>query len=120
VALHSERLDDALGLVRIAIRVENTTPWRELAAQRDQVIASAFASAQLIVGVEGAELLSAIAPPAWAAPAATACVNTRTYPVLLDSDLVLCAPFILYDHPRIAPETPRDLCGATEIDERRM
>ncbi len=30
---------------------------------------------------------------------------------------MLSSPIILYDHPAIAPESPGDLCDATEIDE---
>jgi hypothetical protein len=33
------------------------------------------------------------------------------------SDLLLAAPIILYDHPQVAPESPGDLFDATEIDE---
>jgi hypothetical protein len=32
-------------------------------------------------------------------------------------DLLLSSPILLYDHPRIAPESPGDLHDATEIDE---
>jgi len=31
--------------------------------------------------------------------------------------VVLSSPIILYDHPRVAPESPGDLHDATEIDE---
>jgi hypothetical protein len=45
----------------------------------------------------------------------------HTFPVLVgdlgSSDLVLSSPILLYDHPRIAPESPGDLHDATEIDE---
>ena len=30
---------------------------------------------------------------------------------------MLSSPIILYDHPAVAPESPGDLCDATEIDE---
>ncbi|MGH9915466.1 MAG: hypothetical protein ACRD63_09300, partial [Pyrinomonadaceae bacterium] len=30
---------------------------------------------------------------------------------------ILSSPIILYDYPQIAPESPGDLCDATEIDE---
>jgi hypothetical protein len=36
---------------------------------------------------------------------------------VLAGELLLSAPFILYDHPRVAPESPGDLFDATEIDE---
>src|SRR5690606_18933538 len=75
----------------------------------------------LLVGVSDGELLSTIDPPTWAIDAAAACRNVRTYPVLLGqpgaSDLMLAVPFILYDHPQVAPESAGDLCDATEIDE---
>jgi hypothetical protein len=82
---------------------------------------ASFASTHVLLGVDGGEWISAIAPPEWALRAAETCTNTGTHPVLVglpDShDLVLCAPFILYDHPRVAPESAGDLCDATEIDE---
>ena len=95
-------------LRRIAIRIENTTPWFDAAAAREHVIVSAFASTHLLLGIEGnGALLSAIDPPPWAATAAAACTSTGTYPVLVgppgSTDLVLAAPFVLYDHPRAAP-----------------
>jgi hypothetical protein len=33
---------------------------------------------------------------------------------------MLAAPFIMYDHPQVAPESAGDLCDATEIDELLM
>jgi hypothetical protein len=49
----------------------------------------------------------------------------HTFPVLAGdvagdpqhSDLMLSAPIIMYDHPRVAPESPADLHDAAEIDE---
>src|SRR6185436_5204067 len=56
-----------------------------------------------------------------AAAAAASCENVRMWPVLAGEarqrDLLLASPIILYDYPAIAPESPRDLCDATEIDE---
>ena len=49
------------------------------------------------------------------------CENIGTWPVLAgaegDRSTVLSSPIILYDHPRIAPESPGDLFDATEIDQ---
>jgi len=60
-------------------------------------------------------------PPEDAVAAAASCINVRTWPVLAGEpgrrDLLLASPIILYDYPAIAPESPRDLCDATEIDE---
>lgn len=111
-------------LERVTIRVENTTAWTDSAASRELALLGAFASTHLLVAVTGGELLSAIDPPAWARDAAASCRSTRTYPVLAGApgagDVVLCAPFIMYDHPQVAPESAGDLCDATEIDELLM
>lgn len=121
IATRREVVNTQLGLERVTIRVENTTPWTALAASRDEALAAAFAAAHVLVGIDGGELLSAIDPPDDALAAAASCTSTRTYPVLVGSpgshDLVLCAPFILQDHPQIAPESAGDLCDAGEIDE---
>ena len=80
-----------------------------------------LATTHLIIGVTDGELISLIDPPDWARVAAAACRNTRTYPVLVGApgthEVMLSAPFIMYDHPEIAPESVGDLCDATEIDE---
>ncbi len=108
-------------LSRVSIRVENLTPWSEPAAPRERALLAAFASTHLLVGVDGGSILSTIDPPAWACEQAARCRNVRAYPVLIGApgsdDMMLAAPFILYDHPQIAPESAGDLCDATEIDE---
>ena len=108
-------------LARVSLRVENLTPWDEPGAPRERAIGAAFASTHLVIGVEDGELISLIDPPDWARDAAAACRNTRTFPVLAGPpgahDVMLAAPIILYDHAQLAPESPGDMCDATEIDE---
>jgi hypothetical protein len=89
-------------LQRITIHVDNLTPFHERNAPRERALYASFASTHLLVGVEGATLLSAFDPPAWARAAST-CRCTRTYPVLVtpSDDVALCAPFLLQDHPRL-------------------
>ncbi|HEY3802327.1 MAG TPA: hypothetical protein VGL61_06955 [Kofleriaceae bacterium] len=105
------------GLWRVTIRVENMTPWREPAAKRDRAIAASLASVHLLVEVSGGKLVSAIDPPEHAMAAAARCTNAGTYPALVGDDVMLCAPFAMCDHARLAPESAGDLCDATEIDE---
>jgi hypothetical protein len=71
---------------------------------------------------EGAgRFISLLEPPEWAKPAAEACKNIHTFPVMIGDrkreDVVLSSPITLYDWPQIAPESPGDLFDATEIDE---
>ncbi|MDB4961909.1 MAG: hypothetical protein JWP01_1908 [Myxococcales bacterium] len=120
IVIHAEPIGVERALTRLTIRVENTTPWQDLAAPRHQAITAAFASTHLLLETTG-EFLSLLDPPDWARAAAEACRNTGTYPVLAGppgtNDVVLSAPFILYDHPQLAPESPTDLFDATENDE---
>jgi hypothetical protein len=108
-------------LARLRIRVENLTAWLAPDAPRDEALRASLLAVHLVLGVTGGTFVSLLDPPPWAAAAAAACRNTRTYPVLAGPagrhDLVLSAPIILYDHPAVAPESPGDLFDATEIDE---
>lgn len=121
VTVSSERVPAERPLHRLRLRVDNTTPWDDTGAPRDEVLRRALIATHLLLSVENGRFLSLLDPPAWAAEHAGACVNERTYPVLVGpddrDDLILSAPIILYDHPRIAPESHGDFFDATEIDE---
>jgi hypothetical protein len=121
VRMSSEPGGEGGALRRIRVRIENVTAWEVPGAPRDEALAASCIGVHLLLGVEDGAFVSLIDPPGAARAAAAACKNVRTFPVLAgepgERDLVLCAPFILYDHPRIAPESPGDLFDATEIDE---
>lgn len=121
IVVHRERVAAVEPLTKLTIRVENHTPWADTEATREQVMIASLASTHLLVGVENGSILSAIDPPDWARGAAARCKNVRAHPVLVGptgtGELVLAAPFIMPDHPQIAPESAGDLCDATEIDE---
>jgi hypothetical protein len=83
-----------------------------------------FASTHLILHVGGpGELLSLLDPPAEYKEAAAACRNVGVFPVLvgdeakLERTTMLASPIILYDYPKIAPQSAGDLCDGGEIDE---
>jgi hypothetical protein len=112
---------EVAGVVRLSVRVENVTPWSDLAATRETILAASCVATHLLLAIEGGEFFSLLDPPEAARGAATTCKNVGTYPVLIGPagarDRVLSAPIILYDHPRLAPESPGDFFDATEIDE---
>lgn len=116
-----ERLAVRLPLLRLTVRVENTAVDVPSDTARDDVLRRSMLSTHLLAGVQAGGFLSLLDPPDWAAPAARGCRNVRAFPVLagpVGSDrIVLSAPIILYDHPRVAPESPGNLFDATEIDE---
>jgi hypothetical protein len=111
-------------LFKISVRIVNQTPVSERAlSSPDAVIMRTFASTHVVLSAHNGEFLSLLDPPAEYIEAAGSCQQVGAYPVLVgeekrgERDTMLASPIILYDYPRIAPESPGDLCDSTEIDE---
>jgi hydrogenase maturation protease len=107
---------------RITLRAENRSRMPAVAdMRRDAALPFSFASSHAILETENGRFVSLIDPPPELRTAADACTNEGCWPVLAGSEgethTVLAAPIILYDHPKVAPESDRDLFDATEIDE---
>lgn len=121
VRLSIERVEPARALHRLSLRIENVSAPIDPSATRDAILVACCTSTHLLLAVQDGAFVSLLDPPEGAREAAAACENVRCYPVLAGlegaRDLVLSAPIILYDHPRIAPESPGDFFDATEIDE---
>jgi hypothetical protein len=121
VRLSAERLEGPYGLVRLRLRLENATAWNDPETDRSVALRHSLVAAHSLLGIDRGVFLSLLDPPEWAKPAAEACKNLHTWPVLIGEegrrDAMLSSPIILYDHPTIAPESPGDLFDATEIDE---
>ncbi|HEV7505739.1 MAG TPA: hypothetical protein VGS07_12580 [Thermoanaerobaculia bacterium] len=117
VRLSAEKVDDYL---RLRVRIENLTPGPE-GMEREEALRRSLVSAHTMLAVRDGRFVSLLDPPEAAAQAVAGCVNLHTWPVLAgpegSGEVVLSSPIILYDHPAIAPESPNDLCDATEIDE---
>ncbi|MFD2764906.1 hypothetical protein [Micromonospora eburnea] len=108
-------------LQRLTVRVENTDRTTPAGNRRAEALRCCLLAAHTLIAVDQGRFLSLLDPPEWAAAAARECRNVHTFPVLAgepgSADTLLSSPVILYDHPRIAPESPGDLHDATEIDE---
>jgi hypothetical protein len=118
----AERIDDSVA--RLTVRVLNTTAMTDtLLAQQDAVVMRTFASTHTILHVTGGAFISSLEPPDAYAQAVAACRNIGTWPILVgeeaarDRDCMVSSPIILYDYPKIAPESPGDLFDGGEIDE---
>jgi hypothetical protein len=113
----AEALDG--NLFKITIELRNTSPSD--GATRDAALLRSLVSPHLIIGIEAGELVSMLDPPPALAAVAAACQGVGSWPVLVGEpgshDTVLSSPVILYDYPRVAPESPGDLFDGTEIDE---
>jgi hypothetical protein len=112
---------DAGGVLKLRVRVENTTPWQAHGVERHVALRQSFVSLHVLLALRGAAFVSLLDPPQHARAAAESCQNLNTWPVLIGPegrrDVVLSSPIILYDYPAVAPESPGDLCDSTEIDE---
>jgi hypothetical protein len=109
-------------LFRLRVCIRNHTPLAEdAAADRERALPQALVSTHTILQTAGGAFVSLLDPPDECRDAAARCENVGTWPVLAGdegrTDAVLSSPIILYDYPRVAPESPGDLFDATEIDE---
>jgi hypothetical protein len=105
-------------LVRLRITVENAVTDVAPDVTRPEALRASLVAAHCLVAVRGGRFLSLLEPPLWAAAAAGECRSVHTFPVLADgTEVVLSSPILLYDHPRIAPESPGPLFDSGEIDE---
>ncbi|MEV6037198.1 hypothetical protein AB0L65_39015 [Nonomuraea sp. NPDC052116] len=106
-------------LFRITVEVVNTTPWP--GGGREEAMRRTLVSAHTVLRAPRARFVSLMDPPEELRAEAADCDNAGVWPVLAgpegDRHTVLSAPIILYDHPRISPESPGDLFDATEIDQ---
>jgi hypothetical protein len=120
--LTAKQLPGPHGLRRLRLRLENRTPWSNRPdGERTEALRRSMVAAHLLLSVAGGKFVSLLDPPEWATGYAAQCENIGTFPILAGetgrSDLMLSAPIILYDHPRVAPESTTAFFDATEIDE---
>ena len=107
------------GLLKLTVKITNTAPWS--GQSREQTLGQTLVSTHTILRVEGGEFVSLMDPPGELAELAEGCENVKTWPVLAgeegDKRTVLSSPIILYDYPKVAPESPGDLFDGGEIDQ---
>jgi hypothetical protein len=108
-------------LYRVTVRVSNVTPLEARSNSRDQALLRCLVSTHTILGVERGEFVSLMDPPDHWRSAAAECRNIGVWPVLVGeesrAEMMFSSPIILYDYPKIAPESAGDLFDGTEIDE---
>ena len=112
------------GLVKVLVRIGNQTFVPQIdAADIDPMLLFTFASTHTIMQIQQGEFISLMDPPPRYKHASELCKNIGTWPVLVGDEglrerhTVLSSPIILYDYPKIAPESAGPLFDGTEIDE---
>ncbi|GAC1389042.1 MAG: hypothetical protein NVS4B11_06510 [Ktedonobacteraceae bacterium] len=118
--LTAEQVDT--NLFRLSIEIENTTPGTNaVTSRRDVILLQSFVSTHTILYVRQGSFISLLEPPEELQAFVKGCQNLRTWPVLVGNEgernVMLSSPIILYDYPRIAPESPGPLFDGGEIDE---
>lgn len=103
---------------KLSVVIANMTPFD--VGTRDEALACALLSCHALLSIERGAFFSMVeAPPALLALAN--CQNAGVWPVLVGAegarDRMLASPIILYDYPRIAPQSPAAMFDGTEIDE---
>jgi len=118
-AVELEAKEVAGGVFRIRVVIVNTSD--HAASTRDDALHYSLVSTHTILSLQGGEFVSLLEPPEQLRDLAAACENVGAWPVLVgepgERDTVLSSPIILYDYPRIAPESAGSLFDGTEIDE---
>jgi hypothetical protein len=120
LTIGAEILQD--GACKLRLEVVNTSVLASAGqARRDEALPQSFVSAHVLLGVANGEFISLLDPGPTYRESAAKCQNIGVFPVLAgeepDRTMMLCSPIILYDYPRIAPESAGDFFDGTEMDE---
>jgi hypothetical protein len=120
LTIGAEQVTDEVCKLHVAF--ENVTPLNtDGEATRAESLSHAFVSAHVLLGVRGGEFVSLLEPEAELRDATACCHNAGVFPVLVGEitgrSMMLCSPIILYDYPKIAPESEGDFFDGTEMDE---
>ena len=114
----AEKLED--GVCKLRVEVANTTAVSGGAERRDALLRS-FVSAHVLLGMHGGQFVSLLEPEERFGELVAGCRNEGVFPVLVGEEpersMMLCSPIILYDYPKIAPESEGDFFDGTEMDE---
>lgn len=120
LSVNAEALPD--GACRLRLELHNTSMLPSgAAAKRDEALPQSFVSAHALLGVSGGHFISLLDPGEPYRASTASCSNAGVFPVLAgeepDRSMMLCSPIILYDYPKIAPESAGDFFDGTEMDE---
>src|SRR5271156_1682287 len=120
LTIAAQELED--GACKVRLEVQNASPLPSGAdAKRDEALPASFVSAHLLLGITGGEFISLLDPAEGYRASVAACSNLGVFPVLVGEEpqrsMMFCSPIILYDYPKIAPESAGDFFDGTEMDE---
>jgi hypothetical protein len=120
LTISGQKLED--GACRLRLEVQNESPLPSGAdAKREEALPASFVSAHLLLSITGGEFVSLLDPAEAYRASVAACSNQGVFPVLVGEEpersMMFCSPIILYDYPKVAPESEGDFFDGTEMDE---
>jgi hypothetical protein len=120
LTIKAEMLRDELCKLRLELQNVSSLP-SGVEAKRDEALPQSLVSAHMLLRITGGEFISLLDPGDLYREPAAACCNTGVFPVLAGEEpsrsIMLCSPIILYDYPKVAPESAGDFFDGTEMDE---
>ena len=121
-AVEASAAEVAEGLFRLTVRVACRSALDGLAEmERDAALLRSLVATHSVLTVRDGAFVSLLDPPEPWREAAAGCRSIGGWPVMVGeegaTDTILASPIILYDYPKIAPESLGDLFDGTEIDE---
>jgi hypothetical protein len=120
LVVEAEAVENMQNAFRVTVTVINATPVENARqATRDEVLSQSFLSTHTILQTMTGAFISHQNPGEKWEEAISGCRNTNTWPILVDESdtTLLSSPIILYDYPRIHPQSSGDLFDGTEIEE---
>ena len=117
IAVTATRLGE--GVWRLRASLLNLTSFD--GETRPDALRQTFVASHFVWRTARGAFVSSTDPPPALREAAATCRNVGTWPVLVGEEgerhTMLASPIILYDYPRLAPESPQNLFDSTEIDQ---
>ena len=105
---------------RLRVSIENVSDCAPECARND-VLPRVMASTHTLLACRDGHFVSLLEPPPELQAETAVCAHVGCFPVLVGEpgadDVLLASPIILYDRPKIAPESAGDFFDATEVDE---
>ena len=99
-------------LFRVTLKIINQSENVELAA-----LSRSFVSTHALLRAADGDFVSLLEFSAEFSGEVAGLKQNGLFPVLVERDVMLASPIILYDFPSVAPESDGDFFDATEIDE---
>jgi hydrogenase maturation protease len=120
ISIFAEPLKQHPNAFRITVEVSNTSAVEHPEIiSRDDVFPQSFLSTNIILTTTNGRFISHQNPGEEWIDAIADCDNKNAWPILVEEagQSILASPIILYDYPKINPESRLDLFDSTEIQE---